>query len=125
MTCLLFNKWSGNGGVKSEKKEKIKMGQNDDRILLRKKVIELEGVDFKKFVQSSKANKIRNNSRAVPKYPTLQGTKKVNNHNKNKFSEKKLGIHLSLNHKRKIYLKGKNCLCLRGSKPLSLRLKSI
>ena len=66
------------------------MGQNDDRILLRKKVIELEGVDFKKFVQSSKANKVRNNSRAVPKYPTLQGTKKVNNHNKNKFSEKKV-----------------------------------
>lgn len=44
---------------------------------LRKKVIELEGVDFKKFVQSSKANKVRNNSRVIPKYPTFQGTKEI------------------------------------------------
>lgn len=33
MTCLLFMVWSGNGSIKGEKKEKIKMGQKEDRIL--------------------------------------------------------------------------------------------
>lgn len=123
MTCLLFNKWSGNGGVKSEKKEKIKMGQNDDRILLRKKVIELEGVDFKKFVQSSKANKIRNNSRAVPKYPTLQGTKKVNNHNKNKFSEKKVRHTFVVEPQKKDLSKRKKLSLLEGKQAIKLEIK--
>ena len=50
----------------------------------------MEGVDFKKFVQSTKANKIRNNTRAVPKYPTLQGTKKINNQDKNRLSGNKV-----------------------------------
>ena len=50
----------------------------------------MEGVDFKKFVQSSKVNKARHNSKSVPKYPTLQHAKKVNGQHKYKLSENKV-----------------------------------
>lgn len=50
----------------------------------------MEGVDFKKFVQSSKANKASHNAKSVPKYPTLQHAKKVNDQHKDKLSKNKV-----------------------------------
>lgn len=99
------------------------MGQNADRILLRKKVIELEGVDFKKFVQSSKANKVRNNSRAIPKYPTLQGTKKSNVHNKNRLSVNKVRHTFIVEPQKKDLSKQKKMSLLEGNQAIKLEIK--
>lgn len=99
------------------------MGQNADRILLRKKVIELEGVDFKKFVQSSKANKVRNNSRAIPKYPILQGTKKSNVHNKNRLSVNKVRHTFIVEPQKKDLSKQKKMSLLEGKQAIKLEIK--
>ena len=86
-------------------------------------MIELEGVDFKKFVQSTKANKIRNNTRAVPKYPTLQGTKKINNQDKNRLSGNKVRHTFVVEPQKKDLSKNKKMSVLEGKHAIKLEIK--
>lgn len=86
-------------------------------------MIELEGVDFKKFVQSTKANKIRNNTRAVPKYPTLQGTKKINNQDKNRLSGNKVRHTFVVEPQKKDLSKNKKMSVLEGKQAIKLEIK--
>lgn len=86
-------------------------------------MIELEGVDFKKFVQSTKANKIRNNTRAVPKYPTLQGTKKINNQDKNRLSGNKVRHTFVVEPQKKDLSKNKKMSLLEGKQAIKLEIK--
>ena len=86
-------------------------------------MIELEGVDFKKFVQSTKANKIRNNTRAVPKYPTLQGTKKINNQDKNRLSGNKVRHTIFFEPQKKDLSKNKKMSVLEGKQAIKLEIK--
>ncbi len=84
---------------------------------------ELEGVDFKKFVQSSKANKLRNNSKTVPKYPTLQGTKKSNVHNKNRLSGNKVRHTFIVEPQKKDSSKKKKMSVLEGKQAVKLEIE--
>lgn len=99
------------------------MGQNADRILLRKKVIELEGVDFKKFVQSSKTNKTKISAKAKSKYETFYHPKKVNDQNKNKLSEKKVRHTYVVQTKEIDLSKKKNMSLLEGCVATKLKIK--
>lgn len=83
----------------------------------------MEGVDFKKFVQSTKANKIRNNTRAVPKYPTLQGTKKINNQDKNRLSGNKVRHTFVVEPQKKDLSKNKKMSVLEGKQAIKLEIK--
>lgn len=83
----------------------------------------MEGVDFKKFVQSSKANKSRNNSKSVPKYPTLQGIKKINNHNKNRLGDNKVRHTFIVEPQKKDLSKKKKMSLLEGQQAVKLEIK--
>ena len=83
----------------------------------------MEGVDFKKFVQSTKANKIRNNTRDVPKYPTLQGTKKINNQDKNRLSGNKVRHTFVVEPQKKDLSKNKKMSVLEGKQAIKLEIK--
>lgn len=83
----------------------------------------MEGVDFKKFVQSSKANKSRNNSKSVPKYPTLQGIKKINNHNKNRLGDNKVRHTFIVEPQKKDLSKKKKMSLLEGKQAIKLEIK--
>lgn len=84
----------------------------------------MEGVDFKKFAQISKANKASHNAKPVPKYPTFQGTKKVNYQHKNKLSENKVRHTFVVESQKKDLSKQKKMSLLVGSRLLNWKLKS-
>ena len=83
----------------------------------------MEGVDFKKFVQSSKVNKARHNSKSVPKYPTLQHAKKGNNQYKNKLSENKVRHTFVVEPQKKDLSKEKKMSLLEGKQAVKLEIK--
>lgn len=82
----------------------------------------LEGVDFKKFVQSSKVNKASLKTKAVPKYPTLQHAKKVNNQQKNKLSENKVRHTFVVEPQKKDFSKQKKMSLLDGKQAVKLEI---
>lgn len=82
----------------------------------------MEGVDFKKFVQSSKVNKARHNSKSVPKYPTLQHAKKVNYQHKNKLSENKVRHTFVVEPQKKDFSKQKKMSLLDGKQAVKLEI---
>ena len=86
-------------------------------------MIKLEGVDFKKFVQSSKANKARHNAKSVPKYPTLQHAKKVNYQHKNKLSKNKVRHTFVVESQKKDFSKQKKMSLLEGKQAVKLEIK--
>lgn len=83
----------------------------------------LEGVDFKKFVQSSKVNKASLKTKAVPKYPTLRGTKKVNGQHKNKLSENKVRHTFVVEPQKKDLSKSKKMSLFEGKQAVKLEIK--
>lgn len=83
----------------------------------------MEGVDFKKFVQSSKVNKARHNSKSVPKYPTLQHAKKVNYQHKNKLSKNKVRHTFVVESQKKDFSKQKKMSLLEGKQAVKLEIK--
>lgn len=86
-------------------------------------MIKLEGVDFKKFVQSSKVNKARHNAKSVPKYPTLQHAKKGNNQYKNKLSKNKVRHTFVVEPQKKDLSKEKKMSLLEGKQAVKLEIK--
>lgn len=84
----------------------------------------LEGVDFKKFVQSSKANKVRHNVKSVPKYPTLQHAKKGNNQHKDKLSKNKVRHTFVVESQKKDLSKEKKMSLLQGKQAVKLEIKN-
>lgn len=82
----------------------------------------MEGVDFKKFVQSSKVNKARHNSKSVPKYPTLQHAKKVNGQHKYKLSENKVRHTFVVEPQKKDFSKQKKMSLLDGKQAVKLEI---
>lgn len=84
----------------------------------------MEGVDFKKFVQSSKANKASHNAKSVPKYPTFRGTKKVNGQHKNKLSENKVRHTFAVESQKKDFSKQKKMSLLQGKQAVKLEIKN-
>ena len=86
-------------------------------------MIKLEGVDFKKFVQSSKANKARHNAESVPKYPTLQHAKKGNNQHKDKLSKNKVRHTFVVESQKKDLSKEKKMSLLDGKQTIKLEIK--
>lgn len=86
-------------------------------------MIKLEGVDFKKFVQSSKVNKARHNVKSVPKYPTLQHAKKGNNQYKNKLSKNKVRHTFVVEPQKKDLSKEKKMSLLEGKQAVKLEIK--
>lgn len=83
----------------------------------------MEGVDFKKFVQSSKANKASHNAKSVPKYPTLQHAKKGNNQYKNKLSKNKVRHTFVVEPQKKDFSKEKKMSLLEGKQAVKLEIK--
>lgn len=83
----------------------------------------MEGVDFKKFAQISKANKASHNAKPVPKYPTFQGTKKVNYQHKNKLSENKVRHTFVVEPQKKDLSKEKKMSLLEGKQAVKLEIK--
>ena len=83
----------------------------------------MEGVDFKKFVQSSKVNKASLKTKAVPKYPTLQHAKKVNDQYKNKLSENKVRHTFVVEPQKKDFSKQKKMSLLDGKQAVKLEIK--
>lgn len=86
-------------------------------------MIKLEGVDFKKFVQSSKVNKARHNAKSVPKYPTLQHAKKVNYQHKNKLSKNKVRHTFVVEQQKKDFSKQKKMSLLQGKQAVKLEIE--
>ena len=84
----------------------------------------MEGVDFKKFVQISKANKAMHNAKSVPKYPTHQHAKKVNNQHKNKLSENKVRHTFAVESQKKDFSKQKKMSLLQGKQAVKLEIKN-
>lgn len=84
----------------------------------------LEGVDFKKFVQSSKVNKARHNVKSVPKYPTLQHAKKGNNQHKDKLSKNKVRHTFVVESQKKDLSKEKKMSLLQGKQAVKLEIKN-
>lgn len=82
----------------------------------------MEGVDFKKFVQSSKVNKARHNAKSVPKYPTLQHSKKVNGQHKYKLSENKVRHTFVVEPQKKDFSKQKKMSLLDGKQAVKLEI---
>ena len=83
----------------------------------------MEGVDFKKFAQISKANKASHNAKPVPKYPTFQGTKKVNYQHKNKLSENKVRHTFVVESQKKDLSKQKKMSLLDGKQAVKLEIE--
>lgn len=83
----------------------------------------MEGVDFKKFAQISKANKASHNAKPVPKYPTFQGTKKVNYQHKNKLSENKVRHTFVVESQKKDLSKQKKMSLLDGKQAVKLEVE--
>lgn len=83
----------------------------------------MKGVDFKKFAQISKANKASHNAKPVPKYPTFQGTKKVNYQHKNKLSENKVRHTFVVESQKKDLSKQKKMSLLDGKQAVKLEIK--
>lgn len=83
----------------------------------------MEGVDFKKFAQISKANKASHNAKPVPKYPTFQGTKKVNYQHKNKLSENKVRHTFVVDPQKKDLSKQKKMSLFEGKQAIKLEIK--
>lgn len=83
----------------------------------------MEGVDFKKFVQSSKVNKARHNAKSVSKYPTLQHAKKVNYQHKNKLSKNKVRHTFVVEPQKKDFSKQKKMSLLQGKQAVKLEIK--
>ena len=83
----------------------------------------MEGVDFKKFVQSSKVNKARHNAKSVPKYPTLQHAKKGNNQYENKLSKNKVRHTFVVEPQKKDLSKEKKMSLLEGKQAVKLEIK--
>ena len=83
----------------------------------------MEGVDFKKFAQISKANKARHNAKSVPKYPTLQHAKKVNYQHKNKLSKNKVRHTFVVESQKKDFSKQKKMSLLEGKQAVKLEIK--
>lgn len=83
----------------------------------------MEGVDFKKFAQISKANKASHNAKPVPKYPTFQGTKKVNYQHKNKLSENKVRHTFVVESQKKDLSKQKKMSLLDGKQAVKLQIE--
>lgn len=83
----------------------------------------MEGVDYKKFVQSSKVNKARHNVKSVPKYPTLQHAKKGNNQYKNKLSKNKVRHTFVVEPQKKDISKEKKMSLLEGKQAVKLEIK--
>lgn len=83
----------------------------------------MEGVDFKKFVQISKANKAMHNAKSVPKYPTLQRAKKVNYQHKNKLSKNKVKHTFVVEPQKKDSSKQKKMSVLEGKQAIKLEIK--
>lgn len=83
----------------------------------------MEGVDFKKFVQISKANKAMHNAKSVPKYPTLQHAKKVNDQYKNKLSEDKVRHTFVVESQKKDLSKSKKMSLFEGKQAVKLEIK--
>lgn len=83
----------------------------------------MEGVDFKKFVQISKANKAMHNAKSVPKYPTLQHAKKVNYQHKNKLSKNKVRHTFVVEPQKKDSSKQKKMSLLEGKQVFKLEIK--
>lgn len=83
----------------------------------------MEGVDFKKFAQISKANKASHNAKSVPKYPTFQGTKKVNYQHKNKLSENKVRHTFVVESQKKDLSKQKKMSLLDGKQAVKLEVE--
>ena len=83
----------------------------------------MEGVDFKKFVQSSKVNKARHNAKSVPKYPTLQHAKKVNYQHKNKLSKNKVRHTFVVEQQKKDFSKQKKMSLLQGKQAVKLEIE--
>lgn len=83
----------------------------------------MEGVDFKKFVQSSKANKASHNAKSVPKYPTLQHAKKGNNQHKDKLSKNKVRHTFVVEPQKKDFSKEKKMSLLEGKQAVKLEIK--
>lgn len=83
----------------------------------------MEGVDFKKFAQISKANKASHNAKPVPKYPTFQGTKKVNYQHKNKLSENKVRHTFVVEPQKKDLSKQKKMSLLDGKQAVKLEVE--
>lgn len=83
----------------------------------------MEGVDFKKFAQISKANKASHNAKPVPKYPTFQGTKKVNYQYKNKLSENKVRHTFVVESQKKDLSKQKKMSLLDGKQAVKLEVE--
>ena len=86
-------------------------------------MIKLEGVDFKKFVQSSKVNKARHNAKSVPKYPTLRHAKKVNYQHKNKLSKNKVRHTFVVEQQKKDFSKQKKMSLLQGKQAVKLEIE--
>lgn len=83
----------------------------------------MEGVDFIKFAQISKANKASHNAKPVPKYPTFQGTKKVNYQHKNKLSENKVRHTFVVESQKKDLSKQKKMSLLDGKQAVKLEVE--
>lgn len=83
----------------------------------------MEGVDFKKIAQISKANKASHNAKPVPKYPTFQGTKKVNYQHKNKLSENKVRHTFVVESQKKDLSKQKKMSLLDGKQAVKLEVE--
>lgn len=83
----------------------------------------MEGVDFKKFVQSSKVNKARHNAKSVPKYPTLQHAKKGNNQYENKLSKNKVRHTFVVEPQKKDLSKEKKMSLFDGKQAVKLEIK--
>lgn len=83
----------------------------------------MEGVDFKKFAQISKANKASHNAKPVLKYPTFQGTKKVNYQHKNKLSENKVRHTFVVESQKKDLSKQKKMSLLDGKQAVKLEIE--
>lgn len=83
----------------------------------------MEGVDFKKFVQSSKVNKARHNAKSVPKYPTLQHAKKGNNQYENKLSKNKVRHTFVVEPQKKDLSKEEKMSLLEGKQAVKLEIK--
>ena len=83
----------------------------------------VEGVDYKKFIQSSKTNKTKISAKAKSKYEIFYHPKKVNDQNKNKLSEKKVRHTYVVQTKEIDLSKKKNMSLLEGCVATKLKIK--